>query len=601
MPSNVLVKRVVTAGQVYELRGGSIPEAIGPAAGASGTLGSLRQYANWVARQAGRLWTINGSNPATVDYWDPDTDAWVTVHTITNTGATTINGGLRGFEAVTGVDGRLYLVAVHKDFVNNRIVFVTIDDTGAVTEWPGGVITGTINTNLNDCQSLVYKSQLYVLIWNDNGGGDQDRFCSFEPSTGVITTFAFPVNDNTTNPTNGWLRACFFSHDDRLFMIGSNQDNHDAYTFELQFGGWVAHTAANTRHFWQSQGQGYHYGCAFFHKGAAYLGFRVTTGGPVTLTNSGLTLWKNYAPTPGAAPVASYLNLWPAGMQAGQNTVGDSFHYGLWAFVDDQEDPANPVPYLIFVPDLEVSQIASVFRLSKPSNDPSVDDESLEYVGDLSVTSEYAFPDTFWGAGPFLNGRETVNAKLVTAQVTGSQKGTQGVLLDARAFGDPLVVPHGAVAAGPFEVGENVSSTSGGTATILEARANELRLFNIGGTGVFADTDTITQTTGPNTGANATQTGASSGGLADKTLRFRYYLRGTKTLGVPSTGICTLVSGTNTQGTLVKSPGADEIQDLKADHLLGINPTPLQVEWDFLADGISEAQISMIKAEVVRP
>jgi hypothetical protein len=231
-----------------------------------------------------------------------------------------------------------------------------------------------------------------------------------------------------------------------------------------------------------------------------------------------------------------------------------------------------------------------------------VDDTSeLAVAANMPTTSEYAYPDTYWGSGPFLNGIETANAKLVTGQVVSGIKGSQGMELRSRLYGDPLVVPHGAISPGggaaQFDVGETLTSSSGGSATILESKptTGEVRLFDV--TGTFLNGDTLTMTTGPNSGANATQSAASSGGLADKTVRFRYFLDNTRTLGVPATGICTLVPGSNNKGSIV----GNEVQGLIAEYLLGINPGTIDVEWDFLTDGVAEAAVAAVKLEVVRP
>jgi hypothetical protein len=87
-----------------------------------------------------------------------------------------------------------------------------------------------------------------------------------------------------------------------------------------------------------------------------------------------------------------------------------------------------------------------------------------------------------------------------------------GEQVDVSLFAPPTVVNHGAVTAGPFEAGETVTSTSGGSATISRFGVGSgfIHLDNV--TGVFADTDTITQTTGINAGANAVQSGATTGG-----------------------------------------------------------------------------------------
>jgi hypothetical protein len=68
---------------------------------------------------------------------------------------------------------------------------------------------------------------------------------------------------------------------------------------------------------------------------------------------------------------------------------------------------------------------------------------------------------------------------------------------------------HGAVANGPFEVGQTITSTSGGTATIAAVPGTTQTTINAVA-GAFNAGGTLTQTTGPNAGATAVQIGAAA-------------------------------------------------------------------------------------------
>jgi len=173
-------------------------------------------------------------------------------------------------------------------------------------------------------------------------------------------------------------------------------------------------------------------------------------------------------------------------------------------------------------------------------------------------------------------------------QVRYSTAVVAGMELTFRCNGDELFVNHGGVTGGSgnFEIGETITSTSGGSGTIhLVPSSTQVKIVAV--TGSFNDTDTLTQTTG--SGGTATQSGASTGLSADKTVRFRFI----NSFGVPAT-LCTLTSGSATGGSATVV--GNEVQNVTAD------PTIVYtVTWNFAANGISNATRLNVQAEIERP
>lgn len=180
-----------------------------------------------------------------------------------------------------------------------------------------------------------------------------------------------------------------------------------------------------------------------------------------------------------------------------------------------------------------------------------------------------------------------------------------------------LVLPHGSVTTGPFQVGETVTDlTSGATGTVTH--------LGLGGSGeqlvkviwtnsptAFGNGNVIQ---GSISGAQATLSSAplgSWGGLANKTIRARYFFRASGPVGkgVPTTGYCTMVAGSGFKGTVSKGTGptnpatglpSDELINVIADGAVGPGTSPPSFEWDFLSDGVSEYLVTTLAFEIDR-
>jgi len=590
---NILVMRAQGTGRVYELRGGSILQAIGPTVPShTASLAETDQYTGYVARLSGALIGFFGRAPSTLGIYryDPDTDTWPKTRNLdvyaSSTGIVDGHQNL-GFAMVAGTNGHPYLIAAFRDTFQ-VLAWLRINSPTNSSIYRAG-----LNYSLRPggmSQIFPWKNQAWLCM-NTANAKSIYKLQSFNPVTGAQVFYSYPAGSPSS-----LHQAVFFSVDDRLFIVWAlnNRDSGNAPVYEFSLGAWVS--AGVSIRFDRGlpvggtqNGTGWANGTAFRVGDAAYLICKGSNAGGSGASNDGLSCYKFTVASPGGAlQVSEHITVIPSNIRRGTATLPDQDRYLVRSIVDDQTDPTSPTAYVIFCPESDVETSATAFRFV---------DDSTELIneGTLPTSSSYGFPDTFFGSGHFLNGIET-GSKLVTGEVWTAAKGQSGAQINYRLFGDPLVAAHGAVTGGPFEVGETITSSSGGSATILEARSAEVRLHSV--SGAFNDTDTLTQTTGTNAGANAAQSGASTGGAANKTFRLRYFRSGTKTLGVPSTGICTLIPGTNTRGSIV---GGNEIQNEIAEWSGNDGPGSGQVEWDFITDGVAEASIVVVKAEVVTP
>jgi hypothetical protein len=589
-PNFLATRHGTSIGQVFELRGSTIAEQIGANVSRHvSALSELQRAGPFAARLHGQLMGFFGNFDTTsggIYRWDLDTQAWIRFY---NFSARQRTDGLidGGFCMVTGTNGHPYLISFGQDQFQVRYWLRVNSPTSVTGFFPAVNVTSGPGPLAFEWKNLAWASQRV------NG-----TIYSYDPVSGIETIYAAPA------PTTGsqlWTR--FFSVDDRLFVVYEKASRDFASTvYEFSLGSFIS-TGVTIRYDrglpsgGTQPGRGVASSTAFKHGDSAYVVAKGSDPAASSAADEGLGFYRFFVNTPGGALQVQELTaqIPVAIRRAGPSTLPDQQRYMVWSFVDDQTDPANPQPYVIFCPESDAETGATLFRL--------VMDGVTEWVNEVSLptTSYFGYPDAFWGAGHFLNGKETTGSKLVTGEVWTTTKGSAGVQLNYKAYGDQLVVPHGAVTAGPFETNETITSSSGGSATIGETLpvTGEVRLFSV--TGTFLNGDTITQTTGTNAGANAVQSAPSSGGQADKTVRFRYYLDGQRTLGVPSTGICSLVAGSNSRGVIV---GGNEIQNEIAefgDNNLVFGPVPGIVEWDFLSDGIPEASVSAIKIEVERP
>ena len=171
------------------------------------------------------------------------------------------------------------------------------------------------------------------------------------------------------------------------------------------------------------------------------------------------------------------------------------------------------------------------------------------------------------------------------------------------------VLQHGSVTGGPFQVAETVTGgTSGATGVVTH--------LGIGGAGeqlVKVDTvaggpcqsgETITGGTSSATAVLSAGPSGQHGGLADKTIRARFFLSGAVGKGTPITGPATMVLGSGNKGTVSKGTGPsgeDELINVVADGTFGTKDSdPPSFEWDFLADSVAAFNVTSFAFEIDR-
>jgi hypothetical protein len=408
----------------------------------------------------------------------------------------------------------------------------------------------------------VWKGIVYA-TW-DLQAGATSRIDTYDPVTNTAAT----VNLSHPSTTNSNMTA-FFSLDDRLFFFVFGASLVTATIFEFKLGSWVdtGLTTANLNGNFGAPG-------SFRVGNDVFLFFGTST--PARL----MCLKANIA-TPGAALTLVEITApIPAALQSG-TTIGSSGQYRLYGFVDTVTTPGSATAYLMFFPDGSATAIPTLFRWV---------DESTEMVVAASpqLTGASGVPVAFYGGGEAINGLGTSSSPLVTTSPDGATQGADGVVVSFRAYGDPLVVPHGAVT-GTFSVGEVATQVpSGATGTILRVGANEVWLTNAAGS--WTDTQTFTTA-----GGSAAQNGAATGGASDKTVEARYFLGpGSTGLGVPITGIATIVPGSVTGGGGAVESG-NSIINVTADG------RTYSFEWDFLTDGVPQALIDHLELFITRP
>jgi hypothetical protein len=293
---------------------------------------------------------------------------------------------------------------------------------------------------------------------------------------------------------------------------------------------------------------------------------------------------KVNVPVPGGAlAIAEITAAIPAVLQAG-SSIGTPAQYKVYGILDSEAVPGSSTAYLYFVPDGTLTAVPTLFRWI---------DEFTPMVVAASpqLTGESAVPSLFYGGGESFNGLGTPTSKLVTTSPEGSAQGTLGAVISFSAWGDALVVPHGAIA-GTITVGDVATQApSGATGIVLRTGANEMWLTNA--TGAWTNGQGFATVGGP--GGSATQNAVSTGGAADKTVVARFFLGpGNTGAGVPITGIATIVPGSVTGGGGAVESG-NSIINLTADG------RTFTFEWDFLTDGVPQALIDNVELFITRP
>ncbi|RMG95871.1 MAG: hypothetical protein D6706_11240, partial [Chloroflexi bacterium] len=209
------------------------------------------------------------------------------------------------------------------------------------------------------------------------------------------------------------------------------------------------------------------------------------------------------------------------------------------------------------------------------------DANTMQLLGNTAIDNEWTPPtnDALPSSAIYSNYQSAI-----TISVVRTITDIDGIKIIFRLDGDPLVFTHNAVVGGPFEEGESVSSSSGGSGKIIFTDGATLKLGSV--VGQFNNGDTITQTSGTNIGAQATQTSASTGLSPTRTVQFKFSSSG---LSVPLSN-CSLVTGSAIGGGTVSG---NSVVNCIAD------PTIFQaVVWAFQSDGLSSNSVTNIVGTV---
>jgi len=636
--------------RVGELRGGLFFEQIGPNLPAKITTnGYPWTYHNNAVRYRGAIYVLIGM---IVYRLDVDSNTWIVMHNEQAAGSNWDQYGLHS--------GLIEYMLTNRSDTELGWWFMESGQT------PYFVWTAD-GENWSKVASPQFTSvaQSGCALFDFNGG----VYGRAAGSTGAGSATVVDTATHTVTVQNELLTdrraGSFFVVDDRLFYLGV--DKTAPYTNnpleELSLGTWLARLVGSVNFGTLVSGSGYG------NLSALQVDEDVYVFGVYNAT--GLMCMRFYVNSPGGAIQAQSLHVAviPSSIRTGTATIGTPATYRCCCFVDNETDPANPVGYIMFQPD-GLSGAVTLFRFNGPSAEMSV-------VGSPQADGDFSFPATVQGGGNVFNGLEG-STPLVTGRIKEANKGIIGLELVYELRGDQTRLDHGTVASGPFERGETIlGGVSGATGTMDYIASTGLYvLVDHSVTGIFQAGETITQTTGPNTGANAvlehvlphgavtggpfevgesilggtsgatavityvglnvikvdtvvggplqasetitqtsgTNTGAvatttsdapegSSGGVADKTVQFRYYLGpNSEGQGVPATGLCTLVVGTVVGGGTLQG-GNTQIGDIPADDLIrpGTPVTQRSVEWDFANDGVPLGLVERIQIEAIRP
>ena len=544
------------------IRGGVFAEFLG-STGVTGAKDAASTGLKWflrntMVRYRGQVYASNfdGANVL-----HPITGLWSQAHAYTAPVGFT-PGDMRVVDTPSGS----FLIAVS----NQNTTFMRYNKFDG-TSWTGFI--GAAKAHSANSKSFFHKGILYS--YSPHAGGNLFLIDTFDPVTDAITQTS--VSTTLFTPQDG----SFFSLDDRLFIIlaevdGATANAQPAQIWEFRLGAWVFTGINGASYAILNGGTG-----LFVTQGAAYF-----FGGSGTAVLSGvdaLLLTKITVPVPGGPPVAVELTAPIPGPLQVVATIGTPEDYRLHGIVDTVSVPGSETAYLLFYPDSTVGAIPTLLRFVDDVT-PMVAAASPQHTGTSGP------PDNLFGGGESFDGLSIPTSRLVTTSPEGTAQGTNGMVKSFSAWGDPIRIPHDG--SGPaFTEGLVVTQApSGATATVLFQSATELWVTQDSGT-AWVNGQAITDS-----GAgSAVQNGAQAGGAADKTVVARFHLgAGQTAIGVPITGICTVVPGSVTGGGGAVEVG-NTITNVTADG------RTFSFEWDFLADGIPQASIANVQVFISRP
>lgn len=422
--------------------------------------------------------------------------------------------------------------------------------------------------NSSEASLFVHKGIVYG---KRNTPNNTMRVMSYDPVTNVGALVTWTTNDAPLLTTASFV---YFSLDDRLFVLMNSNNAVVSRMYEFKFGAWVRITPSGIPTLDTTNGD----------YDVIKIGDDVFMLGPDNVTTA-LVCYKINVAAPGAVPTMTALTApVPSVLRAG-TTVGSPDNYRVHGFVDTFTTPGSPVGYFMFWPDETVSAIPTLFRWNDEATEMSV-------AASPQILGSSGAPRNQYGGGESMNGLSTSTSPLVTTSPEGNSQGANGVQIDFSAEGDPVVVVHDG--SGPnFTTGLVVTQTPSGATGTIDRLDNGLNTLHLRGvTGTFVAGQTITDT---GTGSGV-QVGASTGGASDKTVTARYHLSGLVGIGVPSTGICTIVPG-----SVVDGEGGPAVESGNSIINVTADGRSFSFEWDFFADGVPEGLIDNIELFISRP
>lgn len=478
------------------MRGGTIFEQIGQDLnGCDASLAGNLYFVNGFVRFAGRWWCQSRSR---VYYYDVDMKRWVISLDANGHGLSAIQqpysassyGYFSGlFIANTATNDRAMYYCYSGGTSTWAQQYWRYDPTldrmsGIQGAWNRTQNPGGYSVAHTRAQHAFFHGLSFGRSWNASQSGATGR----HDLGGTI------INSPVASPSRNLCHSSIFSLDDRVFLIGPNIGNSSGFANvnnveEFALGAWNHRDQDGWTHNFNGDTDGITgrdgpNALGILRLGDAAYIFGGGNNLSTATADSGLLCIKITIPTPGGATVKTDLTdpVIPASLRpliGGSSLGATALHCVIAGFVDDQTDPENPVGYVIWSPQPMLGNVqpSTLFRF----NGEGV---PMTQIGVIQGDSRFAYPDAPTGSGAYFYAPPSSNPLLDGYLQSVGEAGSLGVKLNYRLAGDPMLLEcvdndvrltHGVVTAGPFVVGELVTSTAdGATGTVTAVNANDV-------------------------------------------------------------------------------------------------------------------------------
>ncbi len=666
MPPTLLASDVrgqspgVGPARVYQLDGGLFLTQIGPDILTGGydlsQVGTEKAYGG-VVRFRGQLFVVSMSavSTAAVRVFDEGgTNTWIIGPTAKgargHTMSTGVVGGFGKWEIVQ-TPTQEYLCLWYNTGGTVPRCLRYDPDNGVNGTWTEHVSSGGVTGSPD---TFVHNGIVYATFQNGTSASNNH---SFDPVSGLAAQLV-------ANQVANREATTYFTLYDRLFRFAHRISNGSGFFEEFSLGAWDLPPGSPTHVLTGGNGDCTQVAFPISPTKVLIIGPSSTPGLPNAGLSAMLVTTVGDSPTAGLAVSDVTTPVIPSGLRP-PTGVGVPESYRLFGIVDTTTTPGTPTFWLYFHPDgVGIATLGTLFQVTDELTElvdfgPTASDSDFSYPaqnfyggghiqdgidgstrlvsvsprgyasdttglrvscsahGDPVVLAYHNKLGAAFSAGQTISGGTSLATATIVGDgaaeglylrdVVGTFQEDETITASGGGTADlNAVLAHGAVAGGPFQVGEVVSSsgTGVGTVTHLGLGGSGEQLVKVEVTaGVFLDTEVIT---GGTSGATATLTAAPAGqhgGLANKKIRARYFLgAGPSGKGVPVTGPCTMVLGSGFKGLVSKGSGPggeDELINVVADGSVG-GDTPASFEWEFLADGIPKFLAENVILEIDR-